>query len=208
MLNKHNFEIARLAAKEPSRYTLTAIHVTPQATYETDGHQLIKVTTPKMSAKDFPVIEGASEPTDDFEPFNLPAGAALEIAKAIPKRQSLPVLEHAAIGSASNQNGHAEIQLTDLETPLVLRPNKQDGQFPDAERVIPDKDKAEVVIGFNAQLLRDVLSQFVKFTAGERSHCVAIRIYPADKNGDRDGIRIDAATSDQEMTAVVMPHRL
>jgi hypothetical protein len=111
MLNKHNLNIARLAAKDESRYTLQGILVSPEHTTCTDGHQLTRVTTPKMDPQAYPEVEGGSPATKTWEPFILPRDAALAISKAIPKSSTVPILGNAAIGEATNVNGHAQVIL-------------------------------------------------------------------------------------------------
>ena len=69
-LNKHNLNIAKLAAKDESRYSLTGIRVSPDETICTDCHQLTPVTTPKVDVEQFPAKDGF-KPTRKFEPFAL-----------------------------------------------------------------------------------------------------------------------------------------
>ena len=113
MLNRHNLNIARLAAKDESRYMVTGVRVSPSETIATDGRQLTRVTTPKFKADDFPVKDGF-KPTTTFEPFILPAQSALAIAKALPKKSTLPILLNAAIGE--HRGGHPRVFHSNRQT--------------------------------------------------------------------------------------------
>ena len=111
MLNRHNLNIAKLASKEESRFTLSAIRVTPVETVVTDGRVLVRVSNPTMPVEQFPALPGATI-TDDFNPFNLPAAAALQLAKSFKKRCTIPVLGCAAVDTGGEL---AHVVTTDLE---------------------------------------------------------------------------------------------
>lgn len=204
LLNKHNLNIAALCSKEESRFTLNSILVTPQATVETDGHQLVKVTLPPdMKAEAFPIREGQPPAVDTWKPFLLPASEALNIAKALPKKTTLPILKHAAVTEDTDSNGHSSIAVTDLEMARVFNTKKPEGNFPDFERVIPKKEDAEFRIAFNAELLRRVLQQVEAFRAEQHNtECVLSFASPSGP------LRIDARNDQgQEFTGVIMPLR-
>ena len=209
MLNKHNLNVAKLAAKDESRYTLTGIRVSPDETMCTDGHQLTRVTTPKVNVDDFPAGEGFTA-TAKWEPFILDAKAALTIAKAIPNGSTIPILHHAAIGEATNVNGHAQIMVNDLESPQVFTPRKIDGQFPDVERVLDGvpEDKADVVVGLGFDVLLPVLREMKRFAGNVRAFKMSIYL-PKDGKVVDSGIRLDCENDDgQHWTSVVMPHAI
>ncbi|KKL39742.1 hypothetical protein LCGC14_2368220 [marine sediment metagenome] len=198
MLNKHNLNIAKLAAKDESRYTLTGIRVSPDETCCTDGHQLTRVTTPKMGVENFPAKDGFT-PTEDFEPFLLPSEAALSVAKALPKKSTIPVLIHAAVGEATDDD--VQIAVTNLETFQLFDVRKMKGEFPSRERInsiIPDKAKATVTVRLNPEILVAILLQVRDFSRGE----MVLRVYDAES-----AIRIDASNDDQEFTSALMPMR-
>lgn len=209
MLTRANLDIAKLAAKEDSRYMLRGIRVTPEHTEVTDGHCLMRVATPKMSVKDFPVIEGASAGTDQFEPFQIFSEDALAVSKAIPRKATFPVLQHAAVGKASDANGHAELQVTDLQCPRVFQARKMEGPWPDTDRVIPEKGKAKLSIGLNADLLVKILQQFIAqhraegTSRGKLPFAVQLSFTDAE-----NAVRIDSVGLPQESVAVLMPMRV
>ena len=204
MLNRHNLNIAKLAAKEPSRYAITGVRVEPERTVVTDGHCLVAVTTPKSyDPASYPVMDRVT-PTREFEPFTLDRESALAIAKAIPRSRNLPVLEHAVIGAASNVNGHAQIAVTDLDRPQVFQPRKVEGEFPDYERVIP-KAEPTLRIAFNPVLLGAVLQQAAAFQKGRSQPQVTFSFH--DSNGEK-AARLDCDNDEgQTFIGVVMPMR-
>lgn len=205
LLNKHNLNIAALADKEKSRFTLNAIQVSPERTAETDGHQLVIVSTVKTDAADFPQVPGMEPPVDSFKPFLLPAAEALNIAKALPKKTPIPVLANAAVSAETDVNGHSVIGVTDLENARAFRTQKPEGNFPDIDRVIPNLEGATLTIGFNPALLAKVLKQIESFQQGKFGPpSCTLSFY-----GPTKAMRIDAdGGDDQHLTAVVMPMRI
>ena len=142
MLNKHNLNLAALASKEMSRFTLNGILVTPTETVETDGHQLCTVSMQKTDTEAVPHPNGVDfAPAADWKPFILPAGEALDIAKAIPKKSTVPICQNAFIGAKTDVNGTAQIAVTNLEQFRVFNPRKLEGNFPDWKRVIPKPER-------------------------------------------------------------------
>src|SRR5437867_1836182 len=84
------------------------------------------------------------------------------ILKALPKRSSLPILEHACVDvPASNVNGTFRAVATDLETTTPIEVRKVDGEFPTYSQVIPGGEPV-FSIGFDTCLLRRVLDVAVK----------------------------------------------
>lgn len=227
MLNKHNLSIANLASKEESRFTLNAIYVTPEYTVETDGHQLVMVTTPKEPER----VEGEASPlpaipnfTHDpaFKPFLLPSKDALEIVKSIPKKPFLDLLEHVFVGTRythktidgpdTKVTEHASLAVTDLESPRTFSPVIPAGTFPDYTRVVPRKENADLAIAISVNLLGPVIKQFQSFMKEERSGAAIFRFTRprVDRSFvDSRTVRIDATNElHQTMTAVVMPMRM
>lgn len=205
MLNKHNLSIRRFAPKEESRWTLQGIQITPQYTVVTNGHYLVKVTTPKVKVEDYPLnaretLEGF-KPSVDFKPFILPTDAAKEIEKAIPKHKLIPILNHAAIdGPRTDGNGSATITTTDLENTRVFTPHKIEGQFPNWEMVVP-KDEPKVTFAVDASYLAKIADAAAKFSSHSNKR-VKITIY-----GENTAIRFDVENHEQEMMALLMPVR-
>jgi hypothetical protein len=204
MLNQLNLYLANLTTKEESRYSLSSIRVSPQDTRVTDGHIAVIVTLPpRVLPEHFPQMNGLT-PTLDFEPFLLNYAAALEIARAIPSKPTVPALGFAAIGAESNLNGSAVIGVTDLDNPKLFQPVKSEGGFPDLSLVMPDPAKALVTVPVNPNYLLKIARELANFTKNERSPVVQLRIY-----SDTQVLRVDARNggTEQDMTALVMPMR-
>lgn len=197
MLNKHNLNVAKAASPEESRFTLNAIRVTPKETIATDGHILVRCTTPKgVNAVDFPEVPGQPAATDEFVPFNLPAKAALEAVKALPKKNTYPIIQNAAV----SVNGHAQVMVTDLENPRTFR--AVEGSFPDYERVIPDLAKSTFSISLDAALLRTICEQVIGFKGKDQA---IVKLW-FEKN-DRAVYFRSAGGDEQVLDGCIMPCR-
>lgn len=203
MLNKHNLEIAKGCATS-GRYKLEAVQVTSKYTVTTDGGQLIKVTTPAVNAETFPIVPGVAPITEDFKPFLLEASDALRIAKALPRKITIPILSNAAISSATDDT-HAVVVTTDLQCGQTFTVRKIQGQFPDCERVIPDAEKADFAVDIDADKLRYICDRIIAFT-GRQSPC-RLHFYKANPGEPTLPVRLDAHNSDtgQLLTAILMP---
>ncbi|HYT08947.1 MAG TPA: hypothetical protein VEL77_14985 [Rugosimonospora sp.] len=208
LLNRHNLNIAALCSKEASRFSLQALYVTPQATVETDGHQLVSVTlAPGLQAESFPEPPNTPKAVDEWKPFLLPASEALAIAKALPKKSKIPALECAAVTDETDGHGHSAISVTDLEFARVFRTRKPEGNFPDYERIMPKLKNATFQVAFDAALLVRVLNRIVAFQQGQGNakggNPATVTFSFTDKN---HAVRLDAkGGEDQQLTAVVMP---
>jgi DNA polymerase III sliding clamp (beta) subunit (PCNA family) len=176
LLNKHNFAIAALASKESSRYTLTAIEVSPEGTAATDGHVLCVVSAPKGSdakPERFPAVDGFEDKGDGK--FLLPADQAARIAKALPVKSTMPILKNAAVSyrdkAEAGIGNSAAIAVTDLAAPQVFRTQNPNGQFPNYKRIL-DQPAPTLRMAFNAKQLGTVLKQVAGFTDHRASEVV------------------------------------
>ena len=223
LFNKHNFAIAALAASEESRFTLNGILVTPTETVVTDGHALIRVSTPSALEADpdaFPVwrsgdYQRSTKLPETFPPFVLPTKNCREIAKAIPAKSTIPVLKHAAVlqvemkqdpHNPDVQHPSAATFITndaDAVSSRVFTAQVPEGRFPDYERVIPPIENYDVSTCFNPALLSKVIDRFTSFL--EEDAGAGIRIY-FERSGVV-GLTIEGEnrTTGQIMKAVVMP---
>jgi hypothetical protein len=176
MLNKHNLNLAKLAPTNERRLA-AGIRVTPSITAVTDGSLLATVTTADMKPADTPEIPGFSGASLEFTPFTLDKDTALKVAKALPRRCHIPILNFAFVGK-SEDNGHAELAVTDLDSPQVFRPKKVDhpSSYPDWEKVIPLPEHSTGKMVVNADALIALLQQ-AKDMAHTRSHAVKIELY-------------------------------
>jgi hypothetical protein len=221
MLNKYNLQIAALCSREASRFTLNKILVTPDFTAETDGHQLIRVTTPKQfDPETFPEVPGCGKAAKDFKPFLIPSSDALDLIKAIPKKQPIPILDNVAVTLPADPEGDPILVITDLQQNKTYRAAqekdpKRKETFPDFNRVMPKVEKAVFEVHFDCALLGRVMRQIENFNrSGSTGMAPArIRFYDPevhDGHYSDSAIRIDAVNDEtgQELTAVVMPMRL
>lgn len=200
MLNKNNLNIAKLASKEDSKYTLAGILVTPQHTVVTDGVVLFVVANSALEVADFPKV-GDAEAIGSFKSFILPSDAALNIPKVLPKKEPIPILNHAAVTAV--QEGEAGITATIITTNLETS-NRFDvhctgGTFPMWEAVLPDTAKARLTMTVDADRLISLLQQFVF----AKSPAVTLSIQDAES-----AIRLDGVSDEgQHLTGVLMPMR-
>jgi DNA polymerase III sliding clamp (beta) subunit (PCNA family) len=199
LLNKHNLNITQFASKEETRYALKGILVTEHETVATNGHILVRVTTPTTDEKNFPDVPGFEQHAE-FKPFILPSDAAKEIAKATPKHKSIPVLNHARVSS----NGAVQVATTDLDNPRVFNPKPLVGQFPNWQAILP-KGEPEVSVTISADYLTELAKAAGKM-ADDRSKAIKLRIYNC---GSFKQVSIEVTCSDtgQTFQSVLMPMR-
>lgn len=202
MLNRNNLKVAEFAGgKEFRRYTQDAILVTDKATIATNGHYLVWVSVPAQhKAQDFPVIDHAPKVTDEHPPFQLGREDAAKILKALPRKQSIPILECAGVVVKGTQ---PIVEVTDLDCPQVFRPRPPEGKFPKWENGMP-KEEPVAQFAVNAAYLAK-LAKFAAEVNSADKPTVVISFWGADK-----GIRLECADRDGEqgMTALLMPVRL
>jgi len=211
LLNRTTLSLAKLAPKEESRYTLSAIAVEKDVAAVTNGHYLVTFTHPKyfgekLIEESYPVTPGLTHRmVKDGETVLVARDAALAALKSIPKKSTIPILQNAAM----SEDG--KLVTNDLETVAQFK-SDVGGNFPNWRAVVPDYPVAfEVCV--SAEYL-EVLGKFFRESLGER-HTKAVRMtfYQDDKpmyDGRRcpRAMRFDARTDEgQDITAVLMPIR-
>jgi hypothetical protein len=205
MLNKHNLCIAALCAKEGYSHTmpLSKLLVHPDFTIESDGHQMVRITTQDEKPDSFPEVPGAGVPLDTWEPFLLDAHNALAVLKSLPGKTTIPILGFAAV---TRPEGSATpcLVTTDLERSQIFRtaaPDKNP-RTPDYERAIPKTEDADFTIGIDAAQLLKVLKIVEPFARG--SQYAPVQFY---FNGPHSAVRLEATNPDthQQLTGVLMP---
>ena len=206
MLNKQNLAIAALCAKSNGKYSgLESLYVHPDYTVETDGHQLIRVSTVQNNAavESFPELPGVGKVSNQFEPFLLEAKEALEIAKWIPKNSTVPQLEYAAV--ASPKGKRPVIVTTDLQQNRTFRVPESEHlkRFPNWEHVVPAVEQAEIRYKFDGVLLGRVLKQVEAFNKDFNGRSVVDLSFGSPEQA----VRFDAQNLDtgQSLLAVLMP---
>lgn len=200
LLNKHNLSIAKFCSKENSRYEVGGVLITDVETVATDGHTLVRVSTPEVPADQFPEIEGFKA-KESWKPFILPREAALRLAKELPSKDTVPALACAAVGDATDAGTEAVFATTDLETKLVVSVRKPDGQFPNWKQVVPSTDDAKATITLNANYLKELFSAIAAFTKGDTLPLATLRFFASE-----GALRVDASNeAGQYFTGVIMP---
>ena len=201
MLNKKNFEIATLCPEDDghSKFVLRGIRVTPAETVAASAHVLLKISN--------------SGGSDHFDPFILPAKAALKIAAALPTGSKMPSHDQADIEhfegakavriSVTNDDGDCDVYTT--------QPIEE--EFPNTDTVIPDVKAAAVEIILDLDILIPLLQRISEFHGKQcldepsKRRIATFRFYEGPK-GYEAAQRIDAENDlGQELTAVVMPCR-
>jgi len=197
LLNKHNLAVAEFASKKESRYTLQAIQVTQDETVATNGDYLVRVDTPKVDIDHFPTVVG-TVPTVEAESFLLARQGALDMIKVLPKKTTIPILNHAKVGV--DAEGNVQAITTDLETHRPVTIRKVTGQYPNWKALWPKKAPT-VTVGVNAAYL----AQLAKVAATYAGSCyMEISIWDA-----QSAIRLDAydSSTNQHFTALLMSLR-
>ncbi len=206
-LNAHNLTIANLACREVSRFTLNGIHITPTHTEVTDGHLAMRVSLPDIDAASFPL-----DPADNLTPCEgnatLATEHAIALAKALPRKTNLPVLQTVALvqNGAIGEDGRPKryVVSNDLET-VTKKPVMVTGSFPDLSRVMPASLGSDTlaVVTLDARLLGAICSQVAKM-AGKGAAPLTIQVY----SDQLRPVRIDATTeAGQTVEAALMPMR-
>ncbi len=201
LVNRKLLKLAELAPKGELRYTPNAIAITQQETVVTDGHLLARVTHPKADASQFPLPQGF-EAGNGFETILLKREDALNIAKVTPTKETMPILNHAAVSVTSDADGaHLKVAVNDLNNPQVFSPRLVVGRFPRWQGVIPT-GPAEHVEYVSPELLLAAAKQAVEFTRGQSQPSMRLMF------GKRDSaIRMDVECDDtqQGLTMILMP---
>lgn len=202
VLNVHNLNVAKLCSTEKTRFTINGILVTPKETVSTDGHRMTIVTTPKnLDAASYPMLDNFTA-VNEWDKFILPRVDALEIAKAIPKKTTIPILNNAAVGLKDPATEFVPVAVTDLERRRVFLPRPLKGNFPDFERVMP-RGGPTFEIGLNAKYVKEAMDQFIPFV-DQRSSTITLVLRNA---GEAIEIRGRNTDTEQDMIHVLMPQR-
>lgn len=209
MLNANNLKVAKIAREDDgSRYTLSAINVTPDYTEATDGHQALRVTTPKTCGEvsDFPEVPGV-QPVNEFPSFLLGKEQAENLLKMLGnKKTPFPILNNIVVGAETCTNGHSVFGLCagkELGNQQRIQFTKPVGQFPNVDNVMPNSTEQPVqTFRINPQMLGNLLL-LVASMSDDPKRGVEVKWY---KRGDGCLIVFEAtnAMTEQKATAVVM----
>ena len=201
LLTKANLELAKLASDNASRFMLNAIHITPTEVCVTDGHILATLETSKQSCESWPSA-GRGEVTNDWKPFNLDAKVALDLARRLPKKTTIPVLSCAAIVDGDES---VTVIATDLEQDFTAKAKRNGANFPEYKRVIWNPDEATFAFNLNAANLA-VIATFVEKLNGSKRGVTNPPSCVLRFKSARDAVRIEAQSTDGEkFLALLMP---
>ena len=200
MYNKHNFNIVR-ALPGNARY-YAGMLVEPKATVLTDGHALVKVTTPKGDVAEYP---GAENALQEFEPFVISrenAQAAGDLAPKGPGRVVFPILKNVIL-TGSNGTKKWAWGLPTERKELVCE--EQDQKFPKYEDIISQKKPVNTIV-FDGKLLAPLVKFLTDLATTSTKTQAPIMFSLYDKEG-KVGMKIEAKNTDtgQLGTVVVMP---
>ncbi|MBE9572404.1 MAG: hypothetical protein IMF11_17390 [Proteobacteria bacterium] len=120
-----------------------------------NGYYLIQVEDTPPPYEDFPVIKEMAE-GEDYTPDKIlvTANTATKVLKNLPKSKTLPILNNALIGA--DKDGNVSFGLTNLDSSIVVRQRKEEGEYPDADAYIRDntKDKPKATADVNVKYLQ------------------------------------------------------
>jgi hypothetical protein len=196
--NKRNFSILRLVA---NGYYISGIRLTEKFTEVTNGHYLVRVSTPKgIDVKELPRDKIHRPYTNKRIQIFLPLEAAKKIAAGIPNSSSVPLLNGTWLGSNTSKE-LAEFLTTDLSTWNASTFTLEDHKFPDTDKLLRKKRRAKLKVGFNTRYLRDIFDTLLKM--GFESTLLEFR-------GDKEPVRILASKigEDQDVVALLMPIKI
>jgi len=197
LLTKAELNLAKLASKEESRYSLRGIAVQPKETVVTNGHYLVTVQHSGLSEENYPVTAGLEHKKlvdgKVSETVLVSSESALDAAKALNKKTSIPILATAALGTDKN------LYVNNLDSVQSFK-HSMEGKFPVWQSIVPTgKPKAEIVL--NANYL-ELLAKFIRENSTGAIPVVRLTIY-----GDKTAIRLDTPSGEQAIMALLMPVR-
>lgn len=159
MLNAKNFIPLAVASDNNIRPELTGLHVTPDYTEATDTYRVIRVSRPKADYSDAPELCAPfAEPSE----YIMDRSLADKIAKALPKKTSLPILLNAFENPPATL-GMATFSVTDCETVDKFSGKKIDGAYPDVTQIIPTPEDHVADVLVDCDYLSEILDACKKF---------------------------------------------
>jgi hypothetical protein len=198
LLNRSVLNLAKLASKEASRYSLQAIAIEKDQAIVTDGHIMVKVQSAPVADDLFPAVAGLEHRTfQNGDQVLVHRDAALAALKAIPKKTTIPVLCNAAMGT------DGKLYTTDLENVGQFK-HEVTGQFPRWRDVMPKADApVTATIAFNARKMIQ-LCQYMVENGDARQPKVKLTVYDA-----QSAMKLEGKTADgQDVIMILMPVRI
>ena len=148
------------ASKDDTRPLLTCIRVYKEGenivSVATDGYILSEVIEKTPDVGDFPNVPISDHTLGEADDVLVPAETAKKMIAAIKKSDTLPVLNYAALTSAS-------LTTTDLEMTTMLHFKSPEGNYPEYRKLITiDDEKAKTYnsVTVNPKYLKQVMALF------------------------------------------------
>jgi len=146
LYTRESLAVVHGASDEDTRPVLTGVYLDPNGdTIGCSGHVLFRVSKPTLDAADFPVRKGVTPRQIDKAGIIMPKETARAVAKQIPKKTMLPVLEHAQLvaGTASDT---VALLTTDLENDHVANFKPIKDPYPNYRRTMPQEKAYKVPV--------------------------------------------------------------
>lgn len=163
-----------------------------------NGHYLIQVEDTPPPHEDFPVIKGMAE-SPDYTPDKtlVTANTATKVLKNLPKNKNLPIVNNALI--EVDKDGNVSFGLTDLDSSIVVRQRKEEGEYPDTTTYIT-KDEPKAKADVNAKYLQKIVGALNEFLNSHGTGRVEIALH-----GPENAVIFRCKKDDATMTALIMP---
>lgn len=201
-VDRQTAKLLKVTSKDASRRMLQGVHMTPDYAEATDGHILARVPHPSCATPD--------EAPANWQPMaaEAPAGQVIhadslaDLARALPKKERIPLLTLAAVGRAAE--GGPLIGVTGLaieERRLTLE--VIEGTFPNAVSIWP-QGEVKFRVALNPRLLR-VLAELGENDAGTS---VVFNLRSLDDHTQPIEFAINGSYDRRPITGLVMPMRL
>jgi len=157
MFNKYNFKIIDFATKKQNNPEITGIYFnSKKETIATDSITLIRLESPDLDSKDFPILPDKSKALKAFKPFILSPEGAKKILKVIPeKNASLPILENTIL--VEQKENMVDFATTDLESFNRVKTRTIIGDFPDYKKMLTKNGK-HIKVSVNVKYLKKIVN--------------------------------------------------
>lgn len=170
-LDRVILELTKFASQDQSRLALTAVNLRKEYAEATDGHILARVEMPQADPEDFPQItNGRTIATDNGGARLVPADFLNKVAKALPKKSTLPILTMAPVlEEDDDRERFVSVAVTDLENMQIMTTRPAEGTYPTTDQVVkglPRSTDREIYL--DPELVRDVAAWLVRHKASNQ----------------------------------------
>lgn len=209
LYNRFNFGVAVFAQKDNnSRYTQNAIRIEQDRTVATNGYYLAIVTVPKDEVRNFPDVPG-HQTVPITKPVLFPVDVALNLAKEMPKKTTIPILQNAApLAVPDDEAGIERIGFvwTDLSTAHPTITRAVAGQFPDYTKYASTTEPLKV-IRLSVPYLLTIAKFMQDFVKSNRGYDQSVDITIPEDDGAPVEFAAHNSDTDQDAKVVLMRMR-